>query len=285
MKVAGVSFDISRKFSEVEDWVHHYFKINDHLVRENHQFIVYPELMFLALSQFYPKLSGKEQLKAVHQAVRDQFLPQFIKKMNKREGVVILGSTPWEEGGKIYNRSLIYLNGELLWQDKLYLTPWEKDFSTKEELKIFDYKGIRFVVLTCFDIEQPFLSYQLKSQNIHMILCPYATESMLGSQRVLRCASARAVELGVAVLAVPLLGSSLECDLISSNEGQQGFFLPSQEKILAEKVDLSDYRARGDFFKSYSLRVEDLMKIKNPSEETKPFFTEDPKSIIFANLN
>jgi predicted amidohydrolase len=84
----------------------------------------------------------------------------------------------------------------MLYQDKLHLTPWESAFSPGDTLHLWHFAGLRIAVIICLDIEIPELSARLRDEEVDLILCPSATETVLGVERVDRCASARAVELG-----------------------------------------------------------------------------------------
>jgi len=62
---------------------------------------------------------------------------------------------------------------------------------------------------------------------VDVVLVPSATETMLGVERVDRCASARAVELGV-VVGVSHLTGTAESGLIDENVGRTAVYFPSQ---------------------------------------------------------
>ena len=64
-------------------------------------------------------------------------------------------------------------------------------------------------------------------QGVDVILVPSATETVLGVERVGRCASARAVELGCVVGVCHLTGKT-EVELIDVNVGRTGVYWPSQ---------------------------------------------------------
>jgi predicted amidohydrolase len=66
-------------------------------------------------------------------------------------------------------------------------------------LRVWEFGGVRFAVIICLDIEIPEISAKLRGRGVDVILVPSATETILGVERVDRCASARAVELGAIV--------------------------------------------------------------------------------------
>jgi len=153
-----------------------------------------------------------------------------LKSLLNRPGkAVVLGTVPfWDaERGVLLNRAPILLGDRVLHQDKLHLTPWESDFAPGSELRLWEFAGLRFAVVICLDIEIPEISARLRGAGVDVVLVPSATETMLGVERVDRCASARAVELGV-VVAVSHLTGKAESGLIDENVGRTAVYFPSQ---------------------------------------------------------
>ena len=93
-------------------------------------------------------------------------------------------------------------------------------------MQVFEFLGLRVAVLICLDIEVPVLSAMLRGQGVDLILVPSATETLMGCERVTRCASARAVELGCAVAVAPLVGQCAS-ELVDENLGKIGCYQPS----------------------------------------------------------
>ncbi|WP_395719443.1 nitrilase-related carbon-nitrogen hydrolase [Prosthecobacter sp.] len=153
-----------------------------------------------------------------------------LKSLLNRPGkAVVLGTVPfWDaERGVLLNRAPILLGDRVLHQDKLHLTPWESDFAPGSELRLWEFAGLRFAVVICLDIEIPEISARLRGAGVDVVLVPSATETMLGVERVDRCASARAVELGV-VVGVSHLTGTAESGLIDENVGRTAVYFPSQ---------------------------------------------------------
>jgi predicted amidohydrolase len=82
-------------------------------------------------------------------------------------------------------------------------------------------------VVICLDIEIPELSARLRGAGVDVMLVPSATETVLGVERVDRCASARAVELGCVVGVSHLTGKAAS-ELIDENVGRTAVYFPSQ---------------------------------------------------------
>jgi predicted amidohydrolase len=153
-----------------------------------------------------------------------------LKSLLNRPGkAVVLGTVPfWDaERGVLLNRAPILVGDRVLHQDKLHLTPWESDFAPGNELRLWEFAGLRFAVVICLDIEIPEISARLRGAGVDVVLVPSATETMLGVERVDRCASARAVELGV-VVGVSHLTGTAESGLIDENVGRTAVYFPSQ---------------------------------------------------------
>ena len=118
------------------------------------------------------------------------------------------GSPPW------VNRAHLFLpDGRLLRQDKLCLTPFERDpaswnLDSGASLTLVTWRGIKIAVLVCLDVELPALSCLLAPHQPDLILVPSETERLAGYHRVFNCAKARAVELQAVVAVVGVVGAA-----------------------------------------------------------------------------
>jgi predicted amidohydrolase len=191
--------------------------------------VLLPEFLWMGLEPLVAGARIPSSLHLVAHEVWHKLLPGMKRRLLRPDKAVVLGTAPFvdEDTGLIYNRAPIFAAGRALHQDKLHLTPWEKDFSAGQALHIWQFRGLRIAVIICLDIEIPELAARLRGQEIDLILCPSATETILGVERVDRCASARAVELGCYVGVSHLLGR-IESELIDENIGRLGFYHPSQ---------------------------------------------------------
>ncbi|MBL9143114.1 MAG: hypothetical protein JNM99_05460 [Verrucomicrobiaceae bacterium] len=154
-------------------------------------------------------------------------VPKLQQRLARPGKMAVLGTAPCVVDGELRNRAPILVNGELGVQDKLFLTPWETQFTGGKALQLIEFAGARIAVIICLDIEVPELSVLLRGQSVDLILVPSATETVLGSERITRCASARAVELGCAIVVSPLVGKCT-ADLVDDNLGRLACYLPSQ---------------------------------------------------------
>lgn len=269
LKVSVVSYSLSLDPSTLKEWEDKLFEEIQKLQHEGADVILYPELFLMGLGKYFPESSLLEQIKKIAIYVEKTLLTKVASLLSKNT-LLILGSSPRQHAGKIFNSAPIFCEGKWFYQDKLYLTPWETDFTPGEELQVFSFRGLKTAIVICFDSEQPDLSLKLKEEGIDLVLIPSATTNLNGSQRVNRCASARAIELGAAVITSPLVGDS-SVDLVDHNEGRQAFFLPAQEDITVSQEEFSEYSISKHIVAQYTLDLNMLKKLKIRTSETKPF--------------
>ncbi len=111
------------------------------------------------------------------------------------------------------NRAWLALpDGRLFAQDKLVLTPSEKDpaawlLTPGDRVAVIEWTGLRLAVLICLDIEMPALAARLAPLDLDLVLVPSMTAGRAGYHRVFDCAKARAIELQAIVCAVGAIGA------------------------------------------------------------------------------
>lgn len=189
--------------------------------------VLLPEFTWMTLEPLLPL--SDTPLHSISTQFWAHELPFLYRALARPDKAVVLGTCPFHEtaSGHCFNRAPILRCGDLLHQDKLHLTPWEKDFSPGTSINLFTFTGFTIAVIICLDIEVPELSVLLRGSGVDLILCPSATETELGTERVDRCASARSVELGCHVAVTHLLGKS-PSNLIDHNVGRVAIYHPSQ---------------------------------------------------------
>jgi|GEM_PF-757178 len=283
MKCSVVSYSLSEDPGSLEDWKINLKEEINSFIKNGSKIILYPELFLMGLSRYFKSSTPLDDIKNVANFVTNILLPELKESFGGNDILLILGSGPRLYAGKIFNSAPFLYRGEWLFQDKLYLTPWETDFSPGEELLCFDFGGLKTAVVICFDSEQPDLAMKLKRESIDLILVPSATTNENGNNRVNRCASARAIELGAAVVTSPLVGDST-CDLIDHNEGRQGFFLPAQEEITMKQEIHSEYSVANKVIGHYEIDVNIIKNLKNDNSETKPFLKPFNSSLKIRSL-
>lgn len=213
--------------------------------------VVLPEFTWMALEPLIAA-GAEKPLQRIAETFWNQLLPGIQKRLSQLGKAVVLGTAPaMENDGSLRNRSPILADGALLHQDKLHLTPWEQAFTPGDTLHIWNFGGFRIAVIICLDIEIPELASRLRDSAVDLILCPSATETILGTERVNRCASARAVELGCYVGVSHLTGTA-KSELIDVNVGRTAFYRPSGSAFKnATRVEETDIFESG----SHRLRV------------------------------
>src|SRR5215510_1357521 len=139
---------------------------------------------------------------------------EAVRPLATRYGVALLaGTMPVPDGaGGYLNRAHLFLpGGREIHQDKLCLTPAERDpagwyLVPGGEVAIIEWQGLRIAVLICLDIELPALAAKLAPLDLDLVLVPSMTGQLSGFHRVFGCARARAIELMAVVCAVGAIG-------------------------------------------------------------------------------
>lgn len=273
MKITTVSYSLSEQPKTLEEWEKSLINEIKNFINSGSDIILYPELFLMGLSDYFPAVLLDQYLK-ISDYVHNKLLTMLKSILVDTKVMVVLGSGPRKVNDVIYNSSPIWLDGQWIYQNKVHLTPWEVDFIPGNTINILKFNDVKIASLICFDVEMPGIALKLKKEGVHIVLVPSATASKNGNQRINRCASARSVELGAAVITVPLVGNS-KCDLVDHNEGRQGCFLPPQELIQQDQEIFSEYSNSKKVIVHYELDSDQLKKLKEKSGETKPYLTED----------
>lgn len=181
-------------------------------------------------------LPGPEQLKRLA-----AFAPAAVAGVSalakQHDILIVSGSFPADRpdlSPPLTNRAHVHFpDGRLLTQEKLCLTPFEKDpddwdLSPGNALNVFEWQGYRMAVVICLDIELPALAARLAALKLDLILVPSMTVTQAGYHRVFGCAKARAVELFTAVAAVGVIAGTEGCEQFFSGAS---VFLPCEEAL------------------------------------------------------
>ena len=210
--------------------------------------VVFPEFAWLGVERY---MEGPDPVSAVARWFWGTIWPDLRGGLAQPEKAAVLGTVPFVSGdGRLFNRAPILAGEDAFYQDKLHLTPWESAFAPGDVLGIWEFRGLRLATVVCLDIEIPELAVALRAAEVDAIIVPSATDGVLGSERVCRCADARAVELACQVAVCPLVGRA-ESALVDENLGRFAFFSPSQSPF-AE----CDRRISGDMLTSGFHRME-----------------------------
>jgi predicted amidohydrolase len=192
--------------------------------------VLLPEFLWMGLARF---VEPGNAVPEVARLFEGDLWPRLQERLRRPGKAVVLGTAPFAESdGTVRNRAPILADGKVLHQDKLNLTPWEIGLTGGHVLRVWEFGGVRCAVVICLDIEVPELAAALRGEEVDLILVPSATESVLGVERVGRCADARAVELCCHVGLAHLVGG-IDSELIDANLGRLGVFSPSQSAFAA----------------------------------------------------
>jgi predicted amidohydrolase len=160
-----------------------------------------------------------------------------LASLAERHGVGVLGGTmPMRhDDGSFTNRAVLALPEGTFFQEKLALTPWERDpkawcLVPGSTLHVLEWRDVRLAIAICLDVEVPALAARLLESNgdVDLLLVPSMTSSRAGYQRVFGCAKARAVELACPVAAVGTVGTLKLHDRDESNVSGAALFIPCE---------------------------------------------------------
>jgi len=276
MKVALWSLNLARKIESIEHWL---TLLEEQLVTVQQQqvdILVLPEYFSEHFLSIAPSdlLLVQEVPWMAEQSVK---LLEPIQRLADRYKIAILAGTipvSIDNGGSYVNRSYFFNpNKESQYQDKLCLTPGEKDengwlLQPGNHLQLIEYKGIKIAILICLDIEMPALSVLLAPLDIDLILVPSMTSKEAGYHRVFGCAKARAIELQVAIAVVGPIGRAGEDESKRDQfRSAAAFYLPCEESLGHKGVLADKEMSKGDIIESLDQELLigqlDLMHIRS----------------------
>jgi predicted amidohydrolase len=237
MKVGVWAVNLAYPVTSIEDWAKLVERQVVEAKGEGAEVFLMPEYSATHwLHLFQRGLPGPEQLSRL-----SAYAPAATVLMAdiavKHDILLVSGTFPVsrpELDPPLSNRAHIHFpDGRLLSQDKLCLTPFEKEphdwnLSSGDTLTVFEWRGYRMAVVICLDIELPALSARMAGLDIDLLLVPSMTVKLTGYHRVFSCARARAVELMTAVAAVGTIAGAPECE---QEIGGASFFVPAEEQF------------------------------------------------------
>lgn len=165
----------------------------------------------------------------------------LMTDLARRHGCHLMtGSTLVRTAAGIVNRAyLVTPDGGIGWQDKLILTPYERDvldLVPGDGLRVFDTALGRIGILICYDCEFPLLARQQVEAGAEMILIPSCTDLAAGQTRVRQSARARAIEGQCLTVQAPLVGGVAGCDIVDVNTGRAALFAPPDHGLPADGI-------------------------------------------------
>ncbi|MBN9118569.1 MAG: hypothetical protein J0I06_05310 [Planctomycetes bacterium] len=277
LKARVVSWDVGFRPATETEWVARVVAEVRDAAAAGVDGLLFPELFAAGLAPYAPPSDRPCEFvtRRMHAAV----LPA-VKAAAAPTMLVCLGSYAHQEPGwpHAFNRAPVLLGGVWHFADKIHPTQGERiedpPIRAGEVLPVFRFRGGNVAVAVCFSLEMPEVSAALKKEGVHLVLGPTATEDEDGVARILRSASARAVELGAAVLVAPLLGQQDDW----KNVGAAALYLPAQKGIdhrPQESARRAHGIARDDFVIPWQALL-DLRRQPVGKPETRPFLAEHP---------
>ena len=167
-----------------------------------------------------------------------------LAQLPARYGVALLpGTMPFaiaDRGdgvpGHLNRASLLLPEGQVFHQDKLALTPSERNpaawlLTPGAQVKVIPWLGLRVAIVICLDVEFTALFARLARLDLDLILVPAKVDLLSGYYRVLGCAKARAIELQCAVAVVGAIGSPLGQPALDTLVGAAAVFIPCEANL------------------------------------------------------
>ncbi|WP_058835126.1 carbon-nitrogen hydrolase family protein [Luteimonas abyssi] len=194
---------------------------------------VLPEFLSLELASVFPVEVSADvpaSLAAI-QALRTAWIALY-RALAVETGMLVLPGTFLLDrgGGRYRNRADVFTpDGMHGWQDKLQLTGFEKQVGTIEggdALRVFEYRGLRFGVAICYDIEFPLTVRAQMEAGARLILTPSCTDTVAGAGRVRIGCLARALENRCFVAQAVTAGDAPWSPALDVNTGDATVYAP-----------------------------------------------------------
>ncbi|MBD8889989.1 nitrilase-related carbon-nitrogen hydrolase [Roseibium litorale] len=247
---------------------------------EGSKLLMMPEYAIEACLAFKPE--GLEPTKEMaFLASVAKGLIQGLKPLVKRHGISVLaGSLPVALGeGHTNTAVLLTADGREIRQDKLSLTPGEKDpdswmLTGGTRLGTFELDGLKMAILICLDVEMPAHSSLLALENIDLLLVPSMTSYLSGYHRVFDCAKARAVELMTSVAVCGVVGASPASTQNDTNVSGAALYVPCEEELgftgVAASIAPTGGESGEEPFLIANVPVDSVRKLRGGAAEVWP---------------
>lgn len=229
--------NLNLPLADLQAWLAHVAARARHAAAEGARLLVMPEYAAEAWLGFKPHGLRPDQEIAWLAGIAADALPG-LRRIAAEAGLTLLpGTMPWAAERGFCNRAwLIAADGRLTAQDKLCLTPFERDpeswvLETGGTLRLVELDGLTVAILVCLDVELPALSCRLAALRPDLLLVPSMTYNAAGHARVFGCAKARAVELMAAVACTGIVGASPGTTQNDQNVGGNAVFIPCEPAL------------------------------------------------------
>lgn len=155
MKIAAIQFntkwcDISHNHRFLETYIHQHLNDSD--------VIVLPEMFSTGFVMKPEKIAQ----------TMDGLTVEWMRKCAIKYNKAIVGSVAIRDGANYVNRMIFVKdNGEIVYYDKRHLfrmSGEDKVYAQGHERKIIEYKGVRFLLMVCYDLRFPVWSRAVGTQ-------------------------------------------------------------------------------------------------------------------------
>jgi len=236
-RIALWATNLCPRFTGLEAWLDHVESKARDAAAKGARLLVMPEYAAEAWLGFKPEGLRPDQEMPWLAAVGKDALPS-LRRIAEAAGINLLpGTMPWTVDGGQRNRAwLMTPDGRLTSQDKLCLTPFEKDpaswdLTPGDTLRLVELDGLKLAILVCLDVELPTLSCLLAPLAPDLVLVPSMTENASGHARVFSCAKARAVELMAAVACTGVIGACPGTTQNAQNVSGNAVYIPCEPAL------------------------------------------------------
>lgn len=279
-RIALWATNLGPRFDRLEAWLDHVEDKARDAAAKGARLLVMPEYAAEAWLGFKPEGLRPDQEMAWLAEIAAEALPP-LRRLANAAGISLLpGTMPWTVAGRERNRAwLITPDGRLMAQDKLCLTPFEKDSGTwdlapGDTLRLVDLDGLRVVILVCLDVELPALSCLLAPLRPDLVLVPSMTYNASGHARVFACAKARAVELMCVVACTGVIGASPGTTQNDSNVSGNAVYIPCEPALgytgTLLETPASDGRSGELLFHMVDLPIATIRQLRHAGAEVWP---------------
>ena len=265
LSLALWAVNIAQPLDDIAHWVDRLEAVLEEAAEASVDILLMPEYAAEQWLSFKPQgLAPTEEIGWM--ADQAEEAASMLEGLAADYGVAFLpGTMPHRTSlGAFRNRASLFLpDGRRIDQDKLCLTPFERDpeswvLEPGSNLSVTDWRGVRIATLVCLDVELPALAARLAPLNPDLILVPSMTEGPSGHARVFGCARARAIELMSVVAVAGVVGVSPGSTQNLDNVGGAAVYLPAEPDLGEDGILADTGPIEGDADDGPRLVIDDI---------------------------
>ncbi len=187
-------------------------------------------------------------------AESDEYSINWMKQMASKQNAAICGSVATQKDGRFYNRFyFVKPDGEVTYYDKHHLFTYSgehKQFTPGDKRVVVKYKGVRILLLVCYDLRFPVFSRNHKDYDMAIYVASWPTPRQKAWDTLLR---ARAIENQCFLVGVNRVGTDPACQYSGGSVILDPYgeviagCIPSQVDAATGEIDmqiLAEYRKK-----------------------------------------